>query len=296
MKKKPTLIFLIFLVFKSFTFLIAQETDIAGIDKDEFANSEIVRDETFNGTSLWGLINGGADVYLEYGFNGLRLQELIIGGSKFRIEIYKMNDSESAFGIYTMSCFKCKEKNKLFSLDCSNTYQFQTVRGDSYISIINETGSDKNQTLSKEIAKVIVNRIEDKPPEFPAIFKNEIFKPYYDKLKYFKGPLGLQNAYSSLSEAFEAFSGYRYYLLPFEDNVRVSIIDFATEIDCNNYLKELIIDYKEKNSGKTILEDGNVKIFSKKNNKSLTLLEYDKGNTSSDSFIKAVEKIISVRE
>lgn len=276
--------------------LKAQETNVIGLEEGDLTGCEIVRHEVYNGTSLWGLINGGADVYFEYGFTSLLLQEVKKGDTDFRIEIYKMADPESAFGIYMMSCFKCQKRNDLLRLNCSNPYQFQTVRGDFYISIINDSGRKEDQEFSNQIAKNIVNKIEDKQPEFPGILKNEFFKPYFDRLKYFKGPLGLQNGYSSLSESFEAYSGYKFYLLAVEDNVSVSIINFASEDNCNNYMKELINNYSGKDFGKTESEEGNIKVFRKQDEKSLTVLEYNRENTSSESFISVVEKLISEGE
>ena len=51
-------------------------------DKDDFPilsvgdveGMKIERTEYYDGNALWGLINGGADIYLEYGFDELAFQ------------------------------------------------------------------------------------------------------------------------------------------------------------------------------------------------------------------------------
>ncbi|MBI4243187.1 MAG: hypothetical protein HY606_03775, partial [Planctomycetes bacterium] len=50
---------------------------------------------------LFKYIDGGADIFLEYGFNLLISQEYSNDDQVVVIDIYRMKDSESAFGIYS---------------------------------------------------------------------------------------------------------------------------------------------------------------------------------------------------
>jgi|GEM_PF-1358911 len=55
------------------------------------------------GEQLFDLIDGGADIFFEYGFRAAAFAEFVHeGGQKLRAEIYHMNDPAAAFGIYSM--------------------------------------------------------------------------------------------------------------------------------------------------------------------------------------------------
>lgn len=70
---------------------------LAGMNGVESAQSR-----TFTETSLYGYINGGAELYLEYGFDTLLVTELVIEGSDIKAEVYRMKDPEAAFGIFSV--------------------------------------------------------------------------------------------------------------------------------------------------------------------------------------------------
>ncbi len=54
-------------------FAIGQQ--IPEITAEELPGFMLNRNECFDGGSLWGYMNGGADIYLEYGFEKLRVEE-----------------------------------------------------------------------------------------------------------------------------------------------------------------------------------------------------------------------------
>jgi hypothetical protein len=51
---------------------------------------------------LFEYINGGAEIYFEYGFHQAVTQEYVRGDNSIIVEIYEMNDSDAAFGIYSI--------------------------------------------------------------------------------------------------------------------------------------------------------------------------------------------------
>ncbi|MBM4172719.1 MAG: hypothetical protein FJ214_12680, partial [Ignavibacteria bacterium] len=129
---------------KIFLFLIiassvinSQEAPFPFLTTSDFPDFKIIRKESFDGDALWGYINGGADIFLEYGFDNLFLQEIELKNHVFKIELYKMINPNSAFGIYSVSHFKCDNKSDKINLTCITPYQIQCAAGDYYISIIN---------------------------------------------------------------------------------------------------------------------------------------------------------------
>jgi len=56
---------------------------------------------TFAGERLFEHIDGGADIYYEYGFDALLVQQYNKEDKAVFLEIYRMNDPAAAFGIYS---------------------------------------------------------------------------------------------------------------------------------------------------------------------------------------------------
>jgi hypothetical protein len=57
--------------------------------------------EVFPGDRLFEHIDGGADIYLEYGFDVLTVQQYNKENKLVSLEIYRMSDPAAAFGIYS---------------------------------------------------------------------------------------------------------------------------------------------------------------------------------------------------
>ena len=68
---------------------------------------ESAQNRIFTETSLYGYINGGAELYLEYGFDTLIVTEMTVEGNDLKLEVYRMKDPEAAFGIFSVSRFRC---------------------------------------------------------------------------------------------------------------------------------------------------------------------------------------------
>jgi len=222
--------------------LFSQEADFPKLLESDFPGLKITREQYFDGNSLWGYINGGADIYLEYGFDKLLLQEVEINGFTFKIEFYKMINQQSAFGIYSVSHYKCDENSLLTKYNCISQFQVQCATGDYYISIINTNGSKEEKELSNEIFNKVVSKIPDGEFAIPKIFQNKLFDGSRDQIKYFKGILGVQNGLMEWYDYFENFSNYEIYFLPkkVDDKiVNVARVKFGSGSDVKRFLSGL---------------------------------------------------------
>ena len=83
------------------------DKDFPAPTADEAPAIKIIQEKYYDGNALWGHIDGGADLYLEYGFDKLLFQEIELNNIRFRIEYYRMKDPAAAFGIFSVSKFKC---------------------------------------------------------------------------------------------------------------------------------------------------------------------------------------------
>src|SRR5512143_1516884 len=57
--------------------------------------------ENYAGGSLYTYMDGGADLYLEYGFSGLSVRRYARGKDRYLVELYEMKAPEAAFGVYS---------------------------------------------------------------------------------------------------------------------------------------------------------------------------------------------------
>lgn len=181
----------------------------------DLPGSEITRDEIFSGGALFGLINGGAELYHEYGFDKMAIQEIEWEGEQFRLELYRMTGPGPAFGIYSVSRHGCDSSGVVIDGDCLNKYQYQFYRGSYYLSLINYSGSPESMNLSARIGRIVSNRIDEPGFTLPLFFK-EHFACRLPEVKMLKGMTGLQNALPSLASTFGYLDGYTVYYLEFE--------------------------------------------------------------------------------
>ncbi|MCF8234956.1 MAG: hypothetical protein K9G67_08025 [Bacteroidales bacterium] len=235
--------------------------DIPEINEKELTAYSITRNETFDGLSLWGYMNGGADIYLEYGFDVLRVQEFQKNGEQLKLELFKMDDPLSAFGIYSIKIFKCNDSPLLTSIDCLNPYQYQILHGNYYIQIINESGSDKAKALMIEIAGAILQKPEAEKFVLPATYLTDSLKLSPADIKMLKGPLGLIDKAPGLTDLLEGLDDYEvYYTIIERDDRKQKLYEifFEEQID-----KQL---FKEKHPSKgyqIIKEKGNSLVLQK---------------------------------
>jgi hypothetical protein len=212
------------------------------IKADDFDNLKITRHEIFNGSELWGLINGGADLYLEYGFDKLLLQEITLNGEQFRIEINQMQDEISAFGIYSVSVYQCLEKGKLTENDCVNAYQYQFAKGNIYTSLINYSGSEKARQVSFQMAEKLIMAIEPEAKDQP---KYSVRKSNPDReivSSVYKGILGLQNGMPQWFSLFEGVGDFTLMVMTRKDSegvFRAAVVDFPDAGQAKNFTEKL---------------------------------------------------------
>jgi len=179
------------------------------------------------GEDLFLLINGGAEIYYEYGFK----QAVIHSYSReddtsVNVEIYEMEDAKSAYGIYT---FKTGENGKNIFVGTQGKleeYYLNFWKGPYVVTLI---GFDTDPTTRKSLKK-IAGLIDDNithsgsPPDL-INYITDLSDPY-SKITYIEGNLGLYNQYEFDTEnifgvskgVVATYDGYRLFLLHYTDN------------------------------------------------------------------------------
>jgi hypothetical protein len=198
------------------------------IREDHLPGILIERNDIFVGGGLWGYINGGADLYFEYGFNRVRAQKLKLNDRLYSIDVYQMSDPEAAYGIFSISHFQCSDRPDLFT--CQSPYQLQLVQGPYYFSIVNENGSPEEREISKKLAAILMGQVKTRQYSPPEFFYSELCRPSMYQLMHIRGRLGLENRLPSWSQDFEGLEGYTITLAPFirqDGKGHVALIHFT---------------------------------------------------------------------
>ncbi len=167
--------------------------------------------QEFNGEDLYLYIDGGAEIYREYGFEEVLVQEYKDrGGTRLSLEIFRMTSPESAYGMYT---FKRSPRGTPLEIGAEGQledYYLNFWKGNFLVTI---TGQDESPATGRgllELARAVAGRIQG--PSGPARIVAELPLPglIAASVRYFKGYLGFMNNYSSLGkEAFRFEEGVR---------------------------------------------------------------------------------------
>ncbi|MBN1638672.1 MAG: hypothetical protein JW866_06885, partial [Ignavibacteriales bacterium] len=142
---------------------------------------------------LFDYINGGADVYYEYGFNKVLLAKYKNEKNSLYLDIYEMNDSSSAFGIFSLNSNCQGELLKGFNNARIFDYYILLWSGNYFISLTyeNEIVHDTNFVveLIEEIEKTILRKYAE-----PSIIK---LLPSENLIcrKYLRGHLSFNDIY-----------------------------------------------------------------------------------------------------
>jgi len=176
-----------FILFTLFPLLLAGQSS---------SDVKVERERVFTGKGLYGFMNGGSDLYLEYGFHKLTTRDVQYKDESYTIDIYEMSSPENAFGIYSLHTFKCMRADTLNFFNCLSAYQYQAVIDNNYISIVFQSGSQKARKNADKLLSLYINSINAKRIAIPSEFINEL--PYSSSVKYLVGNLSVSNAQPSL--------------------------------------------------------------------------------------------------
>ena len=211
--------------------------DVPGLNTEDLAGAKILKTDSYTGKALFGYIDGGAELYLEYGLKKLGRQEISYSKEKFVVEIYQMAGANEAYGIFSVQRFKCIPLDSTLPNTCLSKYQLQAAVGDCYLSIINESGSAAAQKGSVEIYRSLHARIKQQRLQLPQMFQNNMLKPFMRNLVIAQGPLGIQNGYPDWLSYFESFETFTLFLLPL-DVGRSHLVVAYVRIPCCGEVEE----------------------------------------------------------
>ena len=174
-----------------------------------FPQVEVKSERTFTGTALYGFMNGGSDLYYEYGFKELVSREIIYKDEEFTVDIYNMDTPLNAFGIYSILAYKCLRADSLGRFDCQSKYQLQAVDGNAYVSIVFQSGTKAARKKADELYRIYI--VDGKNGISIPKQLSHMVETCSGTVKYMRGKLGVNNVQSSLSELLDGIDDYEIW-------------------------------------------------------------------------------------
>ena len=149
----------------------------------------------FVGHDLYGHIDGGAELFHEFGFDSLIVQRYVKDKEELDLEIYQMSSHASAVGIYLM---KVGRETPVEGVNCRNSgsaSQLSLVRGALFVQINNFYGQDSLVPVMVAMANAVAEgTVEDPPVETFKLLADSGLIPGSARL--IRGQYALQPVYT----------------------------------------------------------------------------------------------------
>ena len=206
--------------------LYSQETIYDLLPDDDCQAIEVSgKPELYVGDDLFSLINGGAELYHEYGFVEVLAFDIRKQGAYLvKAEIYDMGSSDAAWGIFSMTATRNAETVEIGDAARKGEGFLQFIKGRYMIYIYYDS---VEETDLYNAAGCIADNIafSSDPPEITD-FVNDVEKKA-GKLIYFRGNLGLSSIYNFYYKDVFAYTEgtaaiypeMKAFLLSYEDEV-----------------------------------------------------------------------------
>ena len=114
----------------------------------------------FEPHGLYGYIDGGAELFLEFGFASLDIRQVLVpptgaagaagvagaapDSQEIDVELYHMSDPAAALGIYLAKCGAEKPRAAVAARNTGNAYQLTAVKGSLFLQVNNFSGDTTN--------------------------------------------------------------------------------------------------------------------------------------------------------
>lgn len=150
----------------------------------------------FRGEELFRMINGGADVFHEYGFKQTLEAKYIDPDEKLiKLEIYEMKSPAAAYGAYT---FRTGDEGKAATVGQEallEDYYLNFWKGNFLVTVVGPDPGEKTVQSIVALAKA-VDACLPKTGARPELAELFLGSPLdFSNLTYIRGPLGLMSKY-----------------------------------------------------------------------------------------------------
>ncbi len=164
---------------------------------DGFAPGWVKADkpETYLKTDLFNYIDGGAEVFLEFGFAKLTVQIYALDMFELTLEVYEMETPESALGIYLLKAGKETPVKGIAARNTGDRYQVTLLRDRWFVHVNNADGLPG----AVPAMSVLANKLLATIPEGKRVTLLDALPPknlIAGSGRIFRGPYALQSLYT----------------------------------------------------------------------------------------------------
>lgn len=147
--------------------------------------------KVFRGAELYGFINGGAELFLELGFEDLVVSDLQRGTTQVSVEVYRMVDATAARGVYLAKGGVERHTLELPVRHVAGRAQLALQQGGLLAVITDETGTSDGAALTSIAQAVAATLPGDEPVAILDLLPAPGKVPGSERI--IRGPLGLQS-------------------------------------------------------------------------------------------------------
>jgi hypothetical protein len=217
--------------------------------------------EVYEKTGLFGYIDGGAEIFLQYGFEAavvLRFTREEIG-PEIAVEICRMESPVDAFGIYSVKREGDERISELIEAEnWVGPAQASFVKGPYYVSLLGSRVAEVDlEIAAAEVARSVPGDWADAPALLPAFEALPAAEQIGASRRYIKGNLAAVNESPIFEDAVWDFAGGRtraYSAKYAPSNSKTVLVDFgAAREDITARVEALFREYLE-----GVLRDGPV--------------------------------------
>ena len=148
-----------------------------------------------------------------------------------------MNDPESAFGIYSVSVFRCDKSDIIDDYSCLTEYQLQVCKDQYYVNIINNKGDTKAAEQSIWLANKLQPLLKDNSFEIIDFIKDLPVDKDITKATLIKGELGLFNGAYDWYDILQGIENYTGLVLENNEDSDV-ILKFNDHISQAQFIEK----------------------------------------------------------
>lgn len=112
---------------------------------------------------LFNHINGGAELFQEFGFINLSVQSYGNGENEIVLEAYQMESPEAALGIYLLKCGTETPIEGIAARNSGSKYQFTIVKANYFLQINSFSGDESLLPVLVSLSQQMLVNIPQKP-------------------------------------------------------------------------------------------------------------------------------------
>jgi len=145
----------------------------------------------FMKADLFNHIDGGAELFLEFGFVQVDIQRYRRGPDELELESYEMESPAAALGIYLMNCGREAGFPEIPARNSSEVSQATILKGRYFLHVNNGQGTPDLRPAMAALARAVLEKIpEESPGPILEMLPREGRVPGSERLV--RGPVGLQ--------------------------------------------------------------------------------------------------------